>query len=130
MQRFQRKVLLKRSLGEVAEWSIAAVLKTVVLRGTRGSNPCLSAINAENQQITKQTPSFTPKNVKLGVFVFFKMKRIFAQKKCLNKTKPTKRTIKSCSFRWLLYQFNCLTAAMYQSNMCSGMDVVLNTPVI
>ena len=70
MQRFQRKVLLKRSLGEVAEWSIAAVLKTVVLRGTRGSNPCLSAINAENQQIAKQTPNFTPKDVKLGVFLY------------------------------------------------------------
>ena len=56
----------------MAEWSIAAVLKTVVLRGTRGSNPCLSAINAENQQITKQTPNFTPKNVKLGIFVLFK----------------------------------------------------------
>ncbi len=63
----------KGSFGEVAEWSIAAVLKTVVLRGTRGSNPCLSAINAENQQIAKQTPNFTPKNVKLGVFVFFKI---------------------------------------------------------
>ena len=73
MQRFQRKALLKRSLGEVAEWSIAAVLKTVVLRGTRGSNPCLSAINAENQQIAKQTPGFTPKNVKLGVFALFKI---------------------------------------------------------
>ena len=43
MQRFQQKALLKGSFGEVAEWSIAAVLKTVVLRGTRGSNPCLSA---------------------------------------------------------------------------------------
>lgn len=32
----------------------------------------LSAINAENQQIEKQTPSFTPNNVKLGVFVLFK----------------------------------------------------------
>ena len=73
MQRFQQKALLKRSFGEVAEWSIAAVLKTVVPRGTRGSNPCLSAINAENQQIAKQTPSFTPKNVKLGVFVLFKI---------------------------------------------------------
>ena len=31
----------------------------------------LSAINAENQQIIKQTPNFTPKNVKLGVFVLF-----------------------------------------------------------
>ena len=37
-----------------------------------GSNPCLSAINAENQQIAKQTPNFTPKNVKLGVFILFK----------------------------------------------------------
>ncbi len=54
----------------MAEWSIAAVLKTVVLRGTRGSNPCLSAINTENQQIAKQTPNFTPKNVKLGVLYY------------------------------------------------------------
>ena len=60
----------------MAEWSIAAVLKTVVLRGTRGSNPCLSAINAENQQIAKQTPNFTHKNVKLGVFVLFKISYI------------------------------------------------------
>ena len=39
----KNKATLKMSFGEVAEWSIAAVLKTVVLRGTRGSNPCLSA---------------------------------------------------------------------------------------
>ena len=38
-----------------------------------GISACLSAINAENQQIAKQTPNFTPKNVKLGVFVFFKI---------------------------------------------------------
>ena len=62
----------KKSFGEVAEWSIAAVLKTVVPRGTRGSNPSLSAINVGNQQITKQTPNFTPNNVKLSVFVLFK----------------------------------------------------------
>ena len=30
-------------IGEMAEWSIAAVLKTVVPRGTGGSNPSLSA---------------------------------------------------------------------------------------
>ena len=59
--------------GEMAEWSNAPVLKTGVLRGTGGSNPSLSATNAENQQIAKQTPSFTPKNVKLGVFVLFKI---------------------------------------------------------
>ena len=28
----------------------------------------LSVINAENQQIAKQIPNFTPKDVKLGVF--------------------------------------------------------------
>lgn len=37
-----------------------------------GSGACLSAINVGNQQITKQTPNFTPNNVKLGVFVLFK----------------------------------------------------------
>ena len=57
----------------MAEWSIAAVLKTVVLRGTRGSNPCLSAIKGVNQAFARFTPFFTPKNVKLGVFVFFKI---------------------------------------------------------
>ena len=62
--------------GEMAEWSNAPVLKTGVLRGTGGSNPSLSAINAENQQIIKQTPNFTPKNVKLGVFILFKTNHI------------------------------------------------------
>ena len=55
------------SFGEVAEWSIAAVLKTVVLRGTRGSNPCLSAIKGVNQVITRFTPFITPKNIRLTV---------------------------------------------------------------
>ena len=59
--------------GKMAEWSIAAVLKTVELRGSGGSNPSLSAINAENQQIVKQAPNFTPKSVKLGAFVLFKI---------------------------------------------------------
>lgn len=54
----------------MAEWSNAAVLKTVDLNGSGGSNPSLSATNAENQQIAKQTPSFTPKNVK-SVFLFY-----------------------------------------------------------
>ena len=34
---------LQESNGEMAEWSIAAVLKTVELRGSGGSNPSLSA---------------------------------------------------------------------------------------
>ena len=69
MHRSNREV----DYGEMAEWSIAAVLKTVELRGSGGSNPSFSATNAENQQIVKQTPSFTPKNVKSGVFVLFKI---------------------------------------------------------
>ena len=89
MHRFKRKALLNRSFGEVAEWSIAAVLKTVVLRGTRGSNPCLSAINIENQCFTKQTPNFTPKNVKLGVFVLFKINQTFrSSRKMLQDSEP------------------------------------------
>ena len=54
----------------MAEWSNAAVLKTVDLNGSGGSNPSLSAISLDFQVITKFTPNFTPKNVKLGVFLF------------------------------------------------------------
>ena len=52
----------------MVEWSITTVLKTVVLRGTGGSNPSLSAISLNYQRFTKFTPNFTPKNVKLGVY--------------------------------------------------------------
>ncbi len=69
----ESKIRYTFALGEMAEWSIAAVLKTVELRGSGGSNPSLSAINAENQQIVKQAPNFTPKSVKLGAFVLFKI---------------------------------------------------------
>ncbi len=41
------------NLGEMAEWSIAAVLKTVEGHTSGGSNPSLSARNAENQQLNK-----------------------------------------------------------------------------
>ncbi len=44
LQRFHKESTSLKEFGEVAEWSIAAVLKTVELRGSRGSNPCLSAI--------------------------------------------------------------------------------------
>ena len=77
-KKLQKNLVIKKKCstfvpGEMAEWAIAAVLKTVELRGSGGSNPSLSATNAENQQIAKQTPSFTPKNVKSGVFVLFKI---------------------------------------------------------
>ena len=57
-----KKVVVLLSLGEVAEWSIAAVLKTVELRGSGGSNPSLSAVKGVNQVVTRFTPFFTPKN--------------------------------------------------------------------
>ncbi len=50
--------------GEMAEWSIAAVLKTVELKGSGGSNPSLSAGN--KSKIT-QTTEFTTSSV---VFYF------------------------------------------------------------
>ena len=64
-----KKTTTDKPLGEMVEWSITAVLKTAVLRGTGGSNPSLSAIHAENQHNAKQTPSFTPKDAKLGVIL-------------------------------------------------------------
>ena len=54
--------------GEMVEWSITAVLKTAVPRGTGGSNPSLSAISLDYQRFKMFTPNFTPKNVRLGVF--------------------------------------------------------------
>ena len=53
----RNKATLTKSFGEVAEWSIAAVLKTVVPRGTRGSNPCLSAERyGQNRTTNRQVP--------------------------------------------------------------------------
>ena len=42
----KNKAFLKK-FGKVVEWSITAVLKTAVLRGTGGSNPSLSAERTE-----------------------------------------------------------------------------------
>ena len=56
--RMKKKTLILHSLskegyaaykGEMAEWSIASVLKTDVPRGTGGSNPSLSAISLDYQ---------------------------------------------------------------------------------
>ena len=43
LHRFRKQSLLTKKFGKVVEWSITAVLKTAVLRGTGGSNPSLSA---------------------------------------------------------------------------------------
>ena len=47
----------------MVEWSITTVLKTVVLRGTGGSNPSLSANKGVNQQVMRFAPFITPKNL-------------------------------------------------------------------
>ena len=44
----------------MVEWSITAVLKTAVPRGTGGSNPSLSANKGVNQQVMQFTPFITP----------------------------------------------------------------------
>ena len=57
--------------GEMLEWLKRHAWKACIRQKCiAGSNPALSATNAENQQIAKQTPSFTPKNVK-SVFLFY-----------------------------------------------------------
>ncbi len=49
------------SVGEVAEWSIAAVLKTVELRGSGGSNPSLSANETKQKGVdTRHLLFFMP----------------------------------------------------------------------
>ena len=65
--RTKRLQNMLETTGEMAEWSIAAVLKTVELRGSGGSNPSLSAIKGVNQVVTRFTPFFTPKNIRLTV---------------------------------------------------------------
>ena len=65
---FPERIFIQKGLGEMAEWSIAAVLKTVEVRASGGSNPSLSASKADNQSITKRAPNFTPKDVRSGVF--------------------------------------------------------------
>ena len=66
----------------MVEWSITAVLKTAVPRGTGGSNPSLSANKGVNQQVTRFTPFITPKFLilkktallKIGIFACIEIK--------------------------------------------------------
>ena len=54
----------------MAEWSIAAVLKTVEGHTSGGSNPSLSAIKPDYQAFVVYTPNMAPKIAKLGVFIY------------------------------------------------------------
>ena len=55
----KNKAFLKK-FGKVVEWSITAVLKTAVLRGTGGSNPSLSAERTKGGQIFDHLFCFSP----------------------------------------------------------------------
>ena len=69
----------KRKVFRPGDWRDAGVVDRAALEMrctgncTGGSNPSLSAIKGVNQAFARFTPFFTPKNVKLGVFVFFKI---------------------------------------------------------
>ena len=58
----------------MAEWSIAAVLKTVELRGSGGSNPSLSARPRSKKVSRNSIP-----------FVFIPLAQVYLQTKCENK---------------------------------------------
>ena len=55
---FQTKSRQNKTFGEMVEWSITTVLKTVVLRGTGGSNPSLSANFKEERNTNFGVPFF------------------------------------------------------------------------
>ena len=56
----------------MVEWSITAVLKTVELRGSGGSNPSLSARKLENQAVKRFTHNLTHTNAKVvRIFIVF-----------------------------------------------------------
>ena len=57
----------------MVEWSITAVLKTVELRGSGGSNPSLSARKLENQAVKRFTHKFTHTKAKFvrNFFLFY-----------------------------------------------------------
>ena len=54
----------------MAEWSIAAVLKTVEGHTSGGSNPSLSAIKPDYQAFVVYMPGFAPKTANPGVFLY------------------------------------------------------------
>ena len=54
----------------MAEWSNAAVLKTVVLKGTGGSNPSLSAVKVRINQIRTFFCRLTIYNSRFAFFDF------------------------------------------------------------
>ncbi len=63
--------------GELAEWSIAAVLKTVDLQGSGGSNPSLSAAKNVKRCKWKFTAFFITSLPKVRTNIFNRRVRFF-----------------------------------------------------
>ena len=90
MHRNREKTIAKHT-GEMAEWSIAAVLKTVELKGSWGSNPYLSAEpTGQKRTVRGQKPT----NQRfVGFFI--------AYKSCFQDNKRTVKDIVSLLNRYL-----------------------------
>ena len=70
----KRKFRFTFAPGEMAEWSIAAVLKTVELRGSGGSNPSLSARDGDKERQFEAT-AFKFINLKAFFFLCLAIQR-------------------------------------------------------
>ena len=101
-------------------YRVDAPVGTIFKRNTQRA--FLSAINVENQQITKRTPNFTPKNVKLGVFILFKNNVEHLQSFDEIKHRHTLNEVGDvaegkdkhyCNSRFLLTRFNSVLQFMY-----------------
>ena len=66
----ETKKVITFANGKMAEWSNAAVLKTVDLHGSGGSNPSLSAKIDKNQRFAEKRPEKRPKLLISGRFYF------------------------------------------------------------
>ena len=100
----------------MAEWSIAPVLKTDVLRGTGGSNPSLSAINLENQEITKSVHDLVHESPIFGAFLLSFLKQWMEQRR--NKEARTNRASNIVPQRelWLSQQCGCKDTAFFRKS--------------
>ena len=95
----------------MAEWSIAAVLKTVEGHTSGGSNPSLSAINLENQGITKSVHDLVHESPIFGAFL------LSFPNKGWNKEARTNRASNIVPQRelWLSQQCGCKDTAFLEN---------------
>ena len=89
------------TIGELAEWLMAAVLKTVDLNGFGGSNPSLSARNADFQQITSFSHNLTHTNAKVvRIFYCILPNFIIGNYECAETNNPPQTLTSTEGFLW------------------------------